>query len=579
MGRDALTDKQLIKETYAASLQPERLAAFEDFWEAYIDERFNSKTSQPIEDHFLRSHFSMALGIVERIRHDKDEEDYFHRLLMSHPGMAFIMEAGGKIIASNPDAIDLLEGGIFISALPINAKDQQNLLKWTNSHSMREKAGQSAYAFKEVNWGNGETVTLMLAPVEPPKLSSDFHSKTTALFLVSRIDLEVSEAALQTIQENYILTLAEATIAMHLANGKSVKNIVKLRGTSEQTVRSQVKQILAKTGSRDIADLVRLMLSLGGKFNSVTSQTHRFEKAQSNNNLMRIYNLILPDGRYLEYIEQGHPNGHPVLHIHCITKGIRLTSEGAKKAVLKNWRVITPIRAGFSNSDPNLQKSPDQTLNAATKDYKFLLDHLGIKKCILMSGWGGPFAQRFALVHPDMVMGILQIGCAPVWTKEQLNYFKTRHRVIVKTSFYAPAAAPYLLRVAKAMIDSGRSQNFVSETDMEKEQDISSLKRDPELLTVTAEGYERFFQQGVHSFLKEIKVIHTEWLEDSEKITVPVTLLHGSEIKNQPEIAFDKYFSAVSHAKLKVIEGAGIYIRYNHFDRVLEELQLLYGQA
>ena len=132
------------------------------------------------------------------------------------------------------------------------------------------------------------------------------------------------------------------------------------------------------------------------------------------------------------------------------------------------------------------------------------------------------------------------------------------------------------LRVAKAMIDSGRSHHFVAETDTEKEQDITSLKRDPELLTVTAEGYEKFFQQGIHSFLNEIKVIHTEWLNDSENITVPVTVLHGGEIKNQPAIAFDKYFSAVPHAKLKIIEKAGIYMRYNHFDRVLEELQTIY---
>ena len=67
MGRDNLTEKQLIKETYAATLQPERLAIFEDFWEAYIDERFENKSQKSIEDQFLRSHFSMALGIVERI--------------------------------------------------------------------------------------------------------------------------------------------------------------------------------------------------------------------------------------------------------------------------------------------------------------------------------------------------------------------------------------------------------------------------------------------------------------------------------------------------------------------------------
>ena len=38
MGQN-IDDKDLIKETYAASLQPERLAAFEDFWEAYLDLR------------------------------------------------------------------------------------------------------------------------------------------------------------------------------------------------------------------------------------------------------------------------------------------------------------------------------------------------------------------------------------------------------------------------------------------------------------------------------------------------------------------------------------------------------------
>ena len=42
-------------------------------WCQYIGE-----LDRPIEDSFIKSHFSMALGIVERIRHDQDEEDYYH---------------------------------------------------------------------------------------------------------------------------------------------------------------------------------------------------------------------------------------------------------------------------------------------------------------------------------------------------------------------------------------------------------------------------------------------------------------------------------------------------------------------
>ncbi|MGF1623681.1 MAG: helix-turn-helix transcriptional regulator, partial [Alphaproteobacteria bacterium] len=56
----------------------------------------------------------------------------------------------------------------------------------------------------------------------------------------------------------YGLTPAEAEIAGLMAQGSRPAAIAELRGTSVQTVRSQVKCVLAKTRSASRADLVRL---------------------------------------------------------------------------------------------------------------------------------------------------------------------------------------------------------------------------------------------------------------------------------------------------------------------------------
>ncbi|MEP3890094.1 MAG: alpha/beta fold hydrolase [Hellea sp.] len=576
MGRKT-DDKSLIKETYAASLQPERLEDFEKFWETYIDSRHSGTADHSIEDDFLKSHFSMALGIAERIRHEKEDEDYFQRLVMNHPGFALIIDKDGKIIFGNPDANQFTDNASSIHGMPLANADVKTIIKWCAGRSERTLSGNSEYLFKDVDWGNNNVATLMVAPIALPKTTPQLSKKSDQYYLLSRIDLEVTEAVLPPIREKFSLTQSEAVIAMHVANGMSVKEICKLRETSEQTVRSQVKQVLAKTNARDLADLVRLMLSLSAKFNSVTSQNRRFETARINNELTRIYNLILPDGRYFEYAEQGHPNGKPVLHFHCITKGITFTDKCAKMAAVKGWRIISPYRAGICNSDANLKKTPSETLTSAANDYKFLMQSLGIEKALLLSSWGGHFAQRFANLFPELVQGLLLVSTVPVWHRNYMNYLKSRPRVIVKTAYYAPTAAPYMLRVAKALVDSGRSRYFVAKVDEEREDDLASLHSDKDVLDTMGRGFEEIFKQGTSAFLAELKAIITNWEDDSRKITVPVTVLRGGKVANKPDSAYEEYQQLVPHAKSRIIKDAGVYMQYTFFEQLLEELSVMHG--
>lgn len=64
------------------------------------------------------------------------------------------------------------------------------------------------------------------------------------------------------LQELYRLTGAEAAVAVSLTEGHSLAEIAAARGTSLETVRSQLKQVLAKTGTRRQGEMVSMALQL-----------------------------------------------------------------------------------------------------------------------------------------------------------------------------------------------------------------------------------------------------------------------------------------------------------------------------
>ena len=567
MGRDDLTEKQLIKETYAATLQPERLVSFESFWEAYIDNKILNDKGEPIADAVIHSHFTMALGIVERIRHERDEENYFQKLVNSHPGMAFLTNSHGEIIVGNSEALPLIENFSHIRSLPITTEDTDKLLQWLRVSEDR-LSSENPFLFTDVSVeGDDEALSLFVAPVETTNLAQ--------YFLFTGIEYKVSEQILPALQDRFGLTEAEAQVAKQIGDGYSIAEISTLRGTTLHTVRTQIKHLLSKTESRDIADMVRKLTGLSAKFNAVTKQSERLAITKMNADIIRTYSVILPDGRFMEYIEQGDPRGIPILQMHSVTNGVVLTNDAAQKAVLGGWRFITPSRPGYGNSDPNPTKSPTENVNAACKDFKYLLDHLNINKVLILSGWAGCFSQRFALQYPHIVKGILQTGSVPIWHRDHLKYMKPRHRIILKTSLYAPAAAPYMVRVAKALIDSGKGHLFVEEVEKDSEVDLQALRKDAHLFDTIANGHKHNLRQGTQAFIDDLKTLHTNWLEDSRKLKLPVTVLLGSENSDQPESAFQKYQAAVPHAEIKTVANAGVYMYLTHFDRVLEEFSYL----
>jgi DNA-binding CsgD family transcriptional regulator len=91
-------------------------------------------------------------------------------------------------------------------------------------------------------------------------LSAD-HQSAAALILIT--DLERQPEVLgRRLVDLFGLTPAEACLATALAGGKRLEDVAAERGVRMPTVRTQMRRVLAKTGTDRQSDLMRLLAGL-----------------------------------------------------------------------------------------------------------------------------------------------------------------------------------------------------------------------------------------------------------------------------------------------------------------------------
>jgi len=116
-------------------------------------------------------------------------------------------------------------------------------------------------AFLRIGGQLGKTVGLYLHAIRPQATMGSFGEQPLAMGLIhdpaARPELDPVMVA-----ASFDLTPAEARVAVALASGASVAKIAVEHTVSEQTIRTQVKSVLAKTGTGRQAELVGLLATL-----------------------------------------------------------------------------------------------------------------------------------------------------------------------------------------------------------------------------------------------------------------------------------------------------------------------------
>lgn len=262
-----------------------------------------------------------------------------------------------------------------------------------------------------------------------------------------------------TLEEVFQLTSAEQGVVRALVEGSDAKKIAAERGTSEATVRSQIKSVLGKMNARSQSEVIRLVLSLRDVAQGNTASAEFAQNMPSDLAVdwldaecwKPIQTLILPDGRKMDYLDFGPATGAPVLYSHMGYCLVRWTRPMIQLAFQLGLRIICPIRAGYGQSD-NLERNAD-VLESTRADTLFLLSHLGIKRLpYLTQGNDLIFACDLARHHPDIVTEIIGICARPCLPGDQHYASMGKwHRFFLSTAKHAPQLLHFTVKAAMSM--------------------------------------------------------------------------------------------------------------------------------
>jgi len=548
------TNKELIQSAYSTALHPDQLSIFEDHWARFLARQTSAEdgeaTKQEIQEHLI-----MALRVVERLTVETDKQQSAQDIADRHVGACAIIDETGQIVAINDDAVNVFGDARSITNANFHASDVEDLLSWLTQFAW-EESEQYQFHYLQIK-GEREPKIYFISPI---KISENTDKGN---FVMACVELGASKTAYGIIKDTFGLTDTETEVALLISNGFSPKNIAEKRDTSLHTVRTQIKQILAKTSTHSMHDLTRLLIGLSFKYKEVSTHTAHHAGSAAPLKYTRKSGIILNDGRYMDVTEQGTPDGKPILRFHSFLSGVQLTETSASEVYRKNYRIIAPSRAGFGKSDKLPKMALEDRINQSVEDYCRVLDHLKIDKVILMSSRASCFSQRFALKYPDRSVGIVMIGSVPLWKDEHLDSLKPRHKGMVKTSMTAPYAVPYVASIGKMLIDMGQTRLFIKKIDEKDHIDKAAMEK-RENFEAISRMYKHVSQQGIQSFVEELPSIHTDWSEDAKKLTCPIRIILGSELEDQPRSALEDYKKIAPHAEHSVIPNAGSYILTTH---------------
>jgi len=111
--------------------------------------------------------------------------------------------------------------------------------------------------------------TMMVAHVVPIRLSArDIFVRCAAVLVLTPVTLPQAPPV-ELVQSLFDLTPAEARVARSLASGKTVEDIATDGSISPNTVRTQVRGVLEKTGCKRQVEIVALLTAI-----SSTRLTH-----------------------------------------------------------------------------------------------------------------------------------------------------------------------------------------------------------------------------------------------------------------------------------------------------------------
>jgi pimeloyl-ACP methyl ester carboxylesterase len=239
----------------------------------------------------------------------------------------------------------------------------------------------------------------------------------------------------------------------------------------------------------------------------------------------------LRDGRVLEYVVAGEPDG-PVVVFHHGSPGSSFAPPGLlDAATARELRIVAPSRSGYGGS----ARDEGRNVAAVAGDVAQLLDALGAVRFATV-GWsgGGPHALACAALLPERCAAALSIaGVAPYlpgefdWTEgmgeENVEEFKLGLEAGAAYDEMLAAFRAHLLSLQPDQVRSARELfgGLVS--------DVDAAASTPESLARLVANIVHGLAPGVGGWRDDDQAFLHDWGFDVGAITVPVGIWFGDQ--------------------------------------------------
>ena len=277
--------------------------------------------------------------------------------------------------------------------------------------------------------------------------------------------------------------------------------------------------------------------------------------------------VTLGDGRTVAYSEFGDPGGRPVLSCHG-GLACRLDVAGADAAArVAGIRIVSADRPGIGGST----RAEGRTVGGWAADAAELCDALGLGKiCVLGWSMGGPYAAACAAVLDRVTSAVIVAGGVPLdWPCAGGTFPNRTDATLLKMATHQPAVARAFLTASRGLAEHTPHLWWEGAKREMSGTDIAAVER------FGVEAFARAIAEGLvdpHGVVDEYLAYAAPWGFSYEDVAVPVTLWQGTADEMVPAAWSEEVAQRMEHADLRLVEGFGHFVAWDHWDEVLAGL-------
>jgi len=270
----------IVDQLYDIALDPNSLDPFIDAWNAAgLDAQAARKTIETIDDFDAAyfAHLKRAGTFLDRAVDADAGPDLAAMLAPFDDLAAFIVDRKLTVVASNPGAQQAfgVVDGCELNDLSLSA-DMTDVLATTLGVVFAGTHQPDRLLRLDVPGERSAALCQIRALADTATRRAEH-----ALIVTTRYHWQAALG--QTLEEVFKLTVAEQGVVKAMVEGMDAKAISAERGTSEGTVRGQIKSILSKMNARNQSEVIRLVLSLrlaGDRANACRIRAKREPRSQ-----------------------------------------------------------------------------------------------------------------------------------------------------------------------------------------------------------------------------------------------------------------------------------------------------------